>query len=186
MYRSSRSRFIAHLPRSLNQCAQLLGPMPSDLDISPIPVNFEHLDACFDDRAIRCSQMRSLNLKRRSATLHLACNSPRFNGPRHSTRKPPIQLAAAVPLHGIYSIDDWEAAIPKKNCNEATHYSIFVRRLLSNATRLAPGHASIATFQHASVMIGDAGRPGDDARCGQDCRHNGRAPVSDRSRPSEC
>jgi hypothetical protein len=37
--------------------------------------------------------------------------------------EPPIQLAAAVPLHGIYSIDDWAAVIPKKNRNETTRHS---------------------------------------------------------------
>jgi hypothetical protein len=66
--------------------------------------------------------------------------------PASFSRKPPIQLAAAAPLHGIYSIDDWEAAIPKKNCNEATHYSKFVRRLLPMPPRLAPRHTSIAAF----------------------------------------
>jgi hypothetical protein len=68
----------------------------------------------------RFLQAHPLNGKWQSAPRHLACNRPHFDSPCHFFGNLPSSFAAAVPLHGIYSIDDWETAIPKKNCNEAT------------------------------------------------------------------
>ena len=42
-------------------------------------------------------------------------------------------------LHGVYSIDDWGAAIPKKNCNKATHYSKILFEACYPAPRALPG-----------------------------------------------
>jgi len=58
--------------------------------------------------------MRSLNGGATVGDLALGLLQTSLQWPASFPWKPPIQLAAAVPLHGIYSIDDWEAAIPKK------------------------------------------------------------------------